>query len=180
MNLKRLYNTKNLYNYMKKPWILDLVLKEMTDGFYLDINNQISTEILDSNYRWRGVCISNDHIYRSNLCTVINVDINNEPKRLFSTLNTVMVGNVIHFMSVKNINNLELMFDEYYKQSIYSNFEKTKYYWRKQIITLEILSEVPLSKTLIDKLNSYFYLELINEENGNYKFVNSLYKILIN
>lgn len=166
---------------MEKPWILNHVLKEMTDGFYIDINNQKSTELLDSEYRWRGICISKSDIYRNNLCTVLNLDINENIKNLNTILTPNSVGNVIHFMSIKDIDNLELFFNLYYKDIILSRYEyhNTKHYWRKQIITLEIFSSNALSTNLIDKLREFFNLELVYTDNDQFRFVNSIYKILV-
>ena len=164
---------------MEKPWILNHVLKEMTDGFYIDINNQKSTELLDSEYRWRGICISKSDIHRSNLCTVLNLDINENIKNLNTILTPNSVGNVIHFMSIKDVNNLELLFDVYYNDTILSHYEHTKHYWRKQIVTLEIFSNTSLSTNLIDKLRECFNLELIYTDNDQFRFVNSIYKILV-
>jgi len=87
---------------MEKPWILNRVLKEMTDGFYV-----------------------------------------------------------------------------YYNDTILSHYEHTKHYWRKQIVTLEIFSNTSLSTNLIDKLRECFNLELIYTDNDQFRFVNSIYKILV-
>lgn len=166
---------------MENNWVLNQVLKEMTDGFYIDINNQKSTEILDSKYRWRGICISKSDIRRSNLCTILNLDINDNIKNLYSLLTPNSVGNLIHFMSIKDVNNLESFFDLYYKDIILSRYEhhNTKHYWRKQIVTLEIFSNANLSINLIDKLKEFFNLELIYTDNEKFRFVNSIYKILV-
>lgn len=164
---------------MNKPWILNQVLKEMTDGFYIDINKQKSTELLDSKYRWRGICISTSDVQRNKLCTVLKLDINNNIENLNAILTPNTVGNVIHFMSIKDVDNLELFFDVYYNDIILSHYEHTKHYWKKQIITLEIFSNIPLSTNLIDKLKKLFNLELIYHDNDQFRFVNSIYKILV-
>lgn len=178
-NLKRLYNMKNLYNNTENHWVLNEVLKEMTDGFYIDINNQKSTEVLDSKYRWRGICISNEALQRGNLCTTLNIDINNNVTNLHSILAPHMVGNVIHFMSIKNVDDLDTLFNAYYNDAISSVYNTTKYYWRKQIITLEIFSTTTPSTSLTDKLRSFFNLELIYADNNQYRFINSVYTILL-
>lgn len=164
---------------MENHWVINEILKEMTDGFYIDINNIKSTDLLDSKYRWRGICISNEILQRSDLCVVLNLDINDNIKNLCSILTSNMVGNVIHFMSIKNVYDLELLFDTYYNDVVLSKYENTKYYWKKQIITLEIFSDTTLSTNLILKLREFFNLELIYSDTNQYRFVNSIYKILV-
>lgn len=165
-----------------KSWIINNILKEMTDGFYVDIypeNDEVSsTKLLDESYRWRGLCITDKQINRSNFCNIFNIDVNNSPITFVSTLQTVMVGRMIHFMSINNVKNIENMFDVFYDNDIACKYIGTRHYWKRQIIGLEIMSVDTLSDTLFEKLNKYFNLKLFYNNNNEYRFINELYSIL--
>lgn len=168
---------------MKKPWIITDFLKEMTDGFYIDINSENNmsspTTILDKNYRWRGMCFTQtpSEFTRGRLCKIIHTDPNNILKNLVDEIYNIHPGTMIHYMYIQSITDLKSLFDAIYEKDVIDPYSKQIVYPHLNIINLEIVGSVDLEMVL--QLCNQFDLKFISEQSGSSFFVNEIFSYLL-
>lgn len=167
---------------MIKPWVLEKFLREMTDGFYVDLYPESdwgsSTRLLSVAYRWRGIAITSKPVefHRSNMFKPYVIDLNANPKGLFTSLYDVHPGSMIHYVCSNNVPNISEVLNQLYIEDTEKPFSTNKTYPHFNIISLELIGSV--SKSLTEQLTQQFDLSFSHKDGDSNWFVNEILSYL--
>lgn len=168
---------------MNKPWILEYFLKELQDGFYVDINpvndDDSFTKILDLKYRWRGIAITQNSLpfNRSSLFKQYVIDLDVNPDGFVKSVYENHPGSMLHYVRICNIKNLDILFKTIYHEDVEVPFSTRNIYPHLNFLCLEIVDDIDIK--LIDQLYNQFDVRLYCKNNESNIFVNEVMSYLI-
>lgn len=168
---------------MIKPWVISNFLKEMTDGFYVDVYPESdlnsSTKLLSSEYRWRGISITPTPIefQRPNMFKSYVIDLKTNPAGLVNSIYLTHPGTMIHYLKINGIEDPSEIFNKTYEEDVIKPYEKQPIYPHLNFICIEIVGSP--NDSLSKQLYEQFDVIWNHRENGSDIFVNEVLSYLI-
>jgi hypothetical protein len=171
---------------MKKSWIIKEFLREMTDGFYLDINSDSDesspTKLLAQDYRWRGLSIApNDQQWvRPSRCANKIMDVDLNPSGVCAEIYKVHPGTMLHYVYIHRLKDLKGFFNAIYHDDVEVPYSQQTVWPHLNFIGLEInMHGESLPEGMADQLYSQWDVIFHRQEETSFLFVNEIMSYLL-
>lgn len=171
---------------MTKSWIIAEFLREMTDGFYIDINSDSDesspTKLLDVDFRWRGMFITPTAVpvNRTPMCVPVVKDFDAAPKGIVQEIYKAHMGTMLHYVYIHRMTNLKEFFNEIYRKDVEIPFSNEKVWPHLNFIGLEInMQGHALPDGLEQQLYAQFDVKPYKQLGTSFLFVNEILYYLL-